>query len=284
MPILRSIPSQDRLRRMPSRKGAIRTALGWSVGTVIVAVALTCAVSMREHPHASKEPLASDTYQSTRGKMGQVVNALAVYCSNHAGLPVDVRGPEYALYELHTLLEPSCFDLWQKNAAAAWDHEEKKLVNGDIWYLNKPCERETCLSREWSWKIVLMALPKGRTGLFGSLHGIWESDFEQMPDRRMLGCWRTVDDFYVVGDELYSYLKDTHVVPGHQWSSTYDNGRLRVSTVGTLSITYMYRDGKLDTCDIKTSKGRLIEKFETDDLGLIKSVERSPMNWKDLLR
>jgi hypothetical protein len=227
---------------------------------------------------------SSKSQQSSvaRTNVKEILSALNQYRSEHDTLPYDQRGPEFALYQLRSYLSASCFDASNDKPVeirAAWNDTERRLTNSDFEYLNEEP------GGDYENRIVLMSRSQnGGTTYYGYADGSrYGRDFPATPDRRILGCWITVDDFLVEGKSLYESVARTHVVSGKSWT-TYSEGKtLRSAMVDGLNLNYRYSATGLSHCTIRTERGAFEEDFETDNLGRITGCTRSPANWAEFL-
>ena len=219
-------------------------------------------------------------------KIRDIEVALGNYAHEHGNLPFDERGPTFALYKLHELVDAKNFLLNEgsKNVPPEWDHATQQLRGGDVIYINQP------ISKFESGQIVFMAKPKPGekwTWVGHVFGGPRSASFAMPPDERILGSFRTVVDFYVVGERLYDDLASTHVVVGHSWASTSScdsaGVRLMSSEVAGRSMRYSFDNDRLVRCVIHVRAGEITEEFETDELGQITAVRRTPENWRQLL-
>lgn len=109
------------------------------------------------------KPRARWQRAAIRDRMETLTMGAFQFTAEHKTIPYSERGPEYALYELReTLPDAAVFDApysGLQNGAAWWNHEERRLENGDYIYLNEPLTAEEavglCLFAEkWgaSWR------------------------------------------------------------------------------------------------------------------------------------
>lgn len=218
-----------------------------------------------------------------RTNLKQILTAIAQFRYEHGKLPIDERGPDFALYALRANLPASCFDSTDDKSAdtrAAWDDTEHRIKNSDFEYLN-----EASIGK-YPDRIVLMARSSnGKTAHFGYVDGTcYARDFPTQPDRRILGCWITVDNFLVEGESLFETISRTHAaILDHRWSTVSENGRLKSADANGNHFVYRFSGANLTHCTIRTTRGIIEEEFETDNLGRITGCERGPANWSELL-
>jgi hypothetical protein len=243
---------------------------------VIIAIGAACPIGC-EKSSGRNLPVGAK-------KCRHIVNALTQYFETHGRIPFDERGPEYALYKLHDLIDADQFQLRETATTERprWDAGSKRLVGGDVLYLNQPLTKSEGLGA-----IMFMGTPtdKEKWAYVGSLgDGPWTAAFAASPDGRILGSFRTVDGLYVVGSDLFEGLAAAHVVSGHSWSTTSDSEHgLTSAAVGDRALHYQFVDGRIVRCEIKTPRGTIEEEFRTDPLGQIVGVTRSPPNWRQVL-
>jgi hypothetical protein len=243
---------------------------------VSIAIGAVCLIGCEE-PRSRSLPVGA---RKSRG----IGIALAQYLETNGHIPFDERGPEYALYQLHDLIDADQFQLRDSATTERprWDHNSKRLAGGDVLYINKPLTKSECRDA-----IIFMCTPTADekwtyVGQLGS--GPFTAAFAATPGRQILGSFRTVDDFYVVGSALLEDLAATHVVSGHSWSTNSDSEHGLISaTVGNRTLRYQFVDGRIVWCEIQTSRGTVREEFRTDSLGQIIGVSRSPPNWRQVL-
>jgi hypothetical protein len=245
----------------------------WGLG-LLIAIGAICAIGCDQRrglPVATK-------------KCRRIVMAIEKYHDAHGHIPYDERGPEYALYALHDLIDADQFQLRESSNAEQprWDHESKRLIGGDVVYINQPLTT----SKDWG-AIIFMRKPTsdetwtdvGRLGFRG-----WTAKFAATPDRRILGSFETVDEIYVVGRTLFEDLASTHVMSGQSWTTTSDSDHgLIEASAGDRKLRYHYLDGRIGECEIETPRGIIKEEFRTDSLGQVIGVTRSPPNWRQVL-
>lgn len=233
-------------------------------------------------------------FQSTRRrplppavkKIREIERALAQYHYERGHLPFDERGPSFALYKLHTIVAADVFLLNEdaKVAPPKWDRVSQQLQGGDVIYINQP------LSNVEQSPRVFMAKPRPGEKWTWTGHCFWgprSAQFAVPPDERILGSFSTVDNFDVVGHELFEDLAITHVVAGHSWTTTSHNDTgleyLVSAQVAGRFMRYKFDKGRLVRCVIDVPAGEIMEEFETDELGQITAVRRTPENWRQLL-
>jgi hypothetical protein len=214
----------------------------------------------------------------------RIMIALAQYLETNGRIPFDERGPDYALYKLHDLIDADQFQLRESATIERprWDPDSRRLVGGDVVYINRPLTESEGLDA-----IIFMGTPTAGekwtyVGHLGS--GAWIAAFAATPGRQILGSFRTVDDLYVVGSALFEDLAATHVLSGHSWSTTSDSEHGLISaTVADRELRYQFVDGRIVQCEIQTPRGTIREEFRTDSLGQIIGATRSPANWRQAL-
>jgi hypothetical protein len=217
-------------------------------------------------------------------KSRQIMIALMEYHETNGHIPFDERGPEYALYKLHDLIDADQFRLRDGSPTERprWDHDGRRLIGGDVVYINQPLTE----SKDFG-AIIFMGTPISTANWTYVGHlgfGPWTATFAAVPDRRILGSFLTVDDLYIVGSALFDDLATTHVVPGQSWSTTSDSDHgLISSTVGDRVMRYHFVDHCIHRCEIETPRGTIVETFRTDPLGQIIGMTRSPPDWRQVL-
>lgn len=217
-------------------------------------------------------------------KSRQILAAISHYEETEGRIPYDERGPEYALYRLHDLIDADQFQLTQSETTKPprWDHNSQRLVGGDVLYINRPLRRSDNFGA-----IIFMGTAKAgeRWAYVGHLgFGPWMAAFAATPDNRILGSFRTVDDLYVVGSSTFEDVAITHVASGHSWSTTSGSDRGLISAnVGDRELQYDFVDGCIRHCRIRTPRGTIDEEFRTDPLGQILEITRAPLNWRKVL-
>jgi len=217
-------------------------------------------------------------------KSREILMAISQYEETQGRIPNDPRGPEYALYRLHDLIDADQFQLGQNATSQPprWDHESQRLVGGDVIYINKPLRQSDDFGA-----IIFMGTPKAgeKWTYVGHLgFGPWTATFAATPDNRILESFQTVDNLYVVGSSIFEDVAITHVVSGHSWSTTTDSDRGLISAnVGDRELQYDFVEGRIRHCRIRTPRGTIDEEFRTDSLGQILGITRTPANWRQVL-
>jgi hypothetical protein len=216
-------------------------------------------------------------------KLRRINGALTEYCEKHRAMPADDLGYRYALYQLNALVDAGDFQVLdhEDRLAPSWDHERKRLLGGDIVYLNQP------ILAMYPARVILFARPSGdqRSTYVG--YSNFTASYEEFPvppTDRLLGSYRH-GDFFAVDRRVYEELQLTdRSRMGKQWTSHW------TSSIGPdwekcedCEMQFEYSGGRLSRCRIKTALGTIDETFETDALGRITSVSRSPNNWRELL-
>jgi hypothetical protein len=145
-----------RLRRFPDGASTFYTGLDTRLPVLIPAWCLIVVVSCVWAFADERKAIRQNAWMHNQAKLPGVANALSAYHQDHACFPYDDRGPDYALYALHDLLEAS--DFAQENddgttPAAFWDHEEHRLHGGEALYLNQADVRE-------AKRVILVFPPK----------------------------------------------------------------------------------------------------------------------------
>ena len=256
--------------------GHSRTSMRWLILFVVIAVAGAVLMPAFQSPERRRLHPAII-------KMREIEVALGNYAYEHGHLPYDERGPDFALYKLHELLDAKNFLLNEDTKAEPpqWDHAAQRLQGGDVIYINRP------LANFDSRQHILMTNPKPGekwTWVGHVFGGPRIARFAMPPDERILGSFVTFDDLQIVGEQLYKDLEVTHVVAGHSWTTTSssDSG-LMSSQVAGREMCYRFESGKIVTCTIDVAAGTVVEEFETDSLGQIINVRRTPENWRQIL-
>ncbi len=141
----------------------------------------------------------------------------------HGHIPYDDAALNTPSDALHDLIDADQFQLRETSNAERprWDHESKRLIGGDVVYINQPLTTSKDLGA-----IILMRKPTneetwtdvGRLGFRG-----WTAKVAATPDRRILGSFETVDELYVVGRTLFEDLASIHVMSGQSWTTTSDS-------------------------------------------------------------
>lgn len=253
----------------------------WLVLVIAGLLGLTLLQTLLDRQDAENRPLPPAVF-----KLRRINNALAGFMERHGTLPSDDRGFRYALYQLSSHLDASDFQLFDESSAAPpfWDHQEKRLVGGDVAYLNQP-RREL-----YPLHVILLATARGKE------RATWVglSDFTAMTERfpnlapdRLLGSYHLNDGFFVIDRKVLDELQfshGTHRVNNSRTTSYHssENGPDRI-VLDDREIRFQYSRGQVATCQIETSQGTINEIFETDDIGQIISVSRTPDNWRDLV-
>lgn len=212
-------------------------------------------------------------------KLRRIKNALDYHLYEHNTLPFDERGYRHALYKLHLWVDASDFQLFDRSDVPPprWDHSTQSLIGGDTVYLNQR------VTQRFPCRVIFFATSPG-DGTFAwvahSASGPWSATFPASPTLALLGSFLTEDNFYVRGLDTFHDFTLTH---NRVSSQTWVNGNVVSSKGSQIQIAYRYKSGRLSDCTVTLEGGKITETFQTDEMGQIVSVQRSPRNWRELL-
>ncbi|MFK7818778.1 MAG: hypothetical protein AB8G99_08660 [Planctomycetaceae bacterium] len=206
---------------------------------------------------------------------------LNLHAEIHGTLPYDERGADYALYALRNRVEADRFLLGSYSSTdrqPGWDDDKKKLIGGDILYLNKPGV-ESFPSR----LVALAEIVPRQAGLVVSVYSDGARHVTELAaDEDLLGAYVSEDDFLIDGLALWQEFTITHQRGSSTSSSNVPFGP--ISTEGpNHRITYRYEDGKLHSCTVIAGPHTVQESFSTDQFGRITNIRRAPENWTEIV-
>lgn len=196
-----------------------------------------------------------------------VALALQNYCSIHGTFPYHLDGPDHALYLVSDVLPASCFDLVPDGNPAAeayWDHTEKRLVNGDVDYLNAAsirCGTNVVIAAE-KWN------PQDSWIRFACSDARIDSRPITETESTVVGSWWSTNGGLFRDRKLWEQWEQVQLPPP---SSRNDD---------TVKVVQYYKGDHLQKRVWSSPHGQITETVETDDTGLVIGFTREPEDWE----
>jgi hypothetical protein len=219
----------------------------------------------------------------------QIGRALQDYWYSGRALPYDPKGPEYALYQLSKDLPASCFDAFPDDnprPEARWDDAEKRLVNSDFEYINRPN-----VDRSFGPLIVLVEKPQPGYRAVMLLRGDGRITHCKKPRgsaRELFDTWDSSDDFLVKGQRLFESWESVPLPAKEEYSlatsdaaagSIWGTRTIR-RNYGSIKVYFDYEGGELIRRTFDSPAGKIIDSVTTDEMGRIIAFNREPDNWQ----
>lgn len=231
-----------------------------------------------------------DDVSYARRNLSTLLYAMLEYEHLNGSFPFDSRGDDYALYELRTLVGDSVFNAVEPSGGggARWDDEQGRVVGSEWEYLNEIGLTSGGPYQPLRIVMVSRQLGVGRRGhrfCVGCANGlVGMLEFPNEAGASLLGCWRGDDFIFGSLDALQSWDM-THAPAASERRRHFENGRMTSERLLAYDIEYRYvyyADGRLAKCHIARGGERITEAVETDGVGRIVALHRSPPEWRSI--
>lgn len=211
--------------------------------------------------------------------------AISRYREFHGRLPYDERGGDYALFKLKNELDESRFKASNSGnffSGPYWDHENERLVESDFEYLNDPTgkcgpyqimlvEKQPADEADH----VLVCLGRGK---------VRRCRPTTPTPAGMLGYYATIDGFWIEDADVYELWESIYLYGDAEYQFTNEDGRITRASKGEMHTDYEYENGVITARIWATPNGTIRDDIETNELGKIVRVRRTPENWRDIWR